>query len=130
MEMTPPPVETNEYKGKTGLKRVWNALFYSMAGFKAAFRHEDAFRQEAILAAILIPAAFLVSDAALARALMIGSVFLVLIVELVNSAIEATVDRISLENHELAKRAKDIGSAAVFVALANVVLIWGLILAS
>lgn len=126
--MTSP--ESNEFKGKTGLKRVWNALFYSMAGFKAAFRHEDAFRQETLLAAILIPAAFFLSDAAVARALMIGSVLLVLLVELVNSAIEATVDRISLENHNLAKRAKDIGSAAVFVSLVNVVVIWSLILTS
>jgi diacylglycerol kinase (ATP) len=122
--------EANAHKGKTGLKRVWNALFYSMAGFRAAFRHEDAFRQEVILAAILIPAAFLLKGEAVARALMIGSVLLVLLAELVNSAIEATVDRISLENHQLAKRAKDIGSAAVFVALVNVVVIWGLILAS
>ncbi len=122
--------ETNEFKGKTGLKRVWNALFYSMAGFRAAFRHEDAFRQEVILAALLIPAALLLTDAAVARALMIGSVLLVLLVELLNSAIEATVDRISLENHQLAKRAKDIGSAAVFVSLVNVVVIWALILAS
>lgn len=122
--------ETNEFKGKTGLKRVWNALFYSMSGFQAAFRHEDAFRQEVILACLLLPAAFLLTDAALARALMIGSVLLVLIVELLNSAIEATVDRISLENHQLAKRAKDIGSAAVFVSLTNVVVIWALILTS
>mgnify|MGYP001033726293 CR=1 FL=1 len=128
--MTPPPAEVNEHKGKTGLKRVWNALFYSMAGFRAAFKHEDAFRQEAILAAILIPAAFLLKDEAIARALMVGSVLLVLLVELINSAIEATVDRISLENHQLAKRAKDIGSAAVFVSLLNVVVIWGLILGS
>ncbi len=124
-----PPGSANEYKGKTGLKRVWNALFYSMAGFRAAFRHEDAFRQEVILACILIPAAFFLNDEAIARALMIGSVLLVLLVELINSAIEATVDRISLENHQLAKRAKDIGSAAVFVSLVNVVVIWGLILA-
>lgn len=122
--------ETNEHKGKTGLKRVWNALFYSMSGFQAAFKHEDAFRQEVILACVLIPAAFFLDDQAVARALMIGSVLLVLLAELLNSAIEATVDRISLENHQLAKRAKDIGSAAVFVSLLNVVVIWGLILTS
>lgn len=127
MEMTP-PAEGNEFKGKTGLGRVWNAFFYSMAGLKAAFRHEDAFRQEVILAALLVPAAFLLADGAVARALMIGSVLLVLLVELLNSAIEATVDRISLENHQLAKRAKDIGSAAVFVSLVNAVVIWVLIL--
>jgi diacylglycerol kinase (ATP) len=121
--------EANQHKGKTGLRRVWSALFYSMAGFQAAFRHEDAFRQEVILAALLIPAAFMLQESNLARALMIGSVLLVLLAELVNSAIEATVDRISLEDHQLAKRAKDIGSAAVFVSLVNVLVIWGLILA-
>jgi diacylglycerol kinase (ATP) len=126
MEMTPP--EINHHKGKTGLKRAWNALFYSMAGFRAAFKHEDAFRQEVILAAVLIPAAILLRHTAIERALMIGSVLLVLLVELINSAIEATVDRISLEDHNLAKRAKDIGSAAVFVSLVNVVVIWALIL--
>jgi len=116
------------HKGKTGLKRVWNALFYSLAGFKAAWKHEDAFRQEALLAAVLIPLAFILDVAAIGRALMIASVLLVLIVELVNSAIEATVDRISLENHALAKRAKDIGSAAVLIALLNVLAVWGLVL--
>lgn len=121
--------EINAHKGKTGLKRVWNATFYSMAGFRAAFKHEDAFRQEVILAGILIPAAFYLNDQALARAMMVGSVLLVLLAELINSAIEATVDRISLENHQLAKRAKDIGSAAVFVSLVNVLVVWGLILA-
>ncbi len=116
------------HKGKTGLKRVWNALFYSLAGFKAAWKHEDAFRQEALLALVLIPLAFFLDVAAIGRALMIASVFLVLIVELVNSAIEATVDRISLENHQLAKRAKDIGSAAVLIALVNVLVVWGVVL--
>ncbi len=116
------------HKGKTGLKRVWNALFYSLAGFKAAWKHEDAFRQEALLALVLIPLAFILDVAAIGRALMIASVFLVLIVELVNSAIEATVDRISLENHQLAKRAKDIGSAAVLIALVDVLVVWGVVL--
>lgn len=128
MEMTPPSGEGNHHKGKTGLRRVWNALFYSMSGFRAAFKHEDAFRQEVILAAILVPAAFFLRHAAVDRAIMIGSVLLVLLAELVNSAIEATVDRISLEDHKLAKRAKDIGSAAVFVTLVNVVVMWALIL--
>ena len=122
-------LEQNEHKGKTGLRRVWNAFFYSMAGLRAAFRHEDAFRQEVLLAAILIPAAFWLTGEPVARALMIGSVLLVLIVELINSAIEATVDRISLENHQLAKRAKDIGSASVLLALINVFVIWAILLA-
>lgn len=117
------------HKGKTGLTRIWNAFFYSLAGLKAAYRHEDAFRQEVWLAVILIPLALYLSDQPIERALMIGSVLLVLIVELINSAIEATVDRISLKDHVLAKRAKDIGSASVFIALVNVVVIWGLILA-
>jgi diacylglycerol kinase (ATP) len=120
--------QESPHKGKTGLKRVWNALFYSLEGFKAAWRHEDAFRQEAMLAVVLIPLAFFLAAAPLQRALMIASVLLVLIVELINSAIEATVDRISLENHALAKRAKDIGSAAVLIALINVLVVWGLIL--
>ncbi len=115
------------HKGKTGLKRVWNALFYSFAGLRSAWKHEDAFRQESILAILMIPLAFLLAHGALERAAMIASVLLVLIVELVNSAIEATVDRISLENHRLAKRAKDIGSAAVLIALINVVAVWGLV---
>jgi diacylglycerol kinase (ATP) len=122
------PLKESPHKGKTGLKRVWNALFYSLEGFKAAWRHEDAFRQEAMLAAVLVPLAFFLADAPLERAVMIASVLLVLIVELVNSAIEATVDRISLENHALAKRAKDIGSAAVLIALINVLVVWGLLL--
>lgn len=116
------------YKGKTGLRRLWNAFGYSRAGFCAAYRHEDAFRQEVLLAIILIPLAFFLPVNMVSKALMIGSVLFVMIVELLNSAIEATVDRISLENHDLAKRAKDIGSAAVLVSLINVMVIWGLLL--
>jgi len=116
------------HKGKTGLTRIWNALFYSLDGLAAAFRHEDAFRQEVFLAAILIPAVFFLPASGAGRALMIGAVLLVLIVELLNSAVEATVDRISPENHPLAKRAKDIGSAAVFLSLLNVPTVWLLVL--
>ena len=94
----------------------------------AAFRHEDAFRQEVFLAALLIPAALFTPASGLGKALMIAVVLLVLIVELLNSAVEAAVDRISLENHALAKRAKDIGSAAVLLALINVPVVWGLVL--
>ena len=90
-------------------------------------RHEDAFRQELILAAVLVPVAFWIGAGAVQKALLVGSVLLVLIVELLNSAVEATVDRISFENHRLAKRAKDIGSAAVMVALLNAAIIWALI---
>jgi diacylglycerol kinase (ATP) len=116
------------FKGKTGLTRVLNALRYSLAGLAEAYRHEDAFRQETWLALVLIPTAFFMPASALGKALMIGSVLLVLIVELINSAIEAVVDRVSLEHHRLAKRAKDIGSAAVLIALINVAVVWSLVL--
>jgi diacylglycerol kinase (ATP) len=123
-----PISEESPFKGRTGLTRVWNALFYSLAGLSAAYRHEDAFRQEVLLALILIPATFFLPVSGIGRALMIASVLLTLIVELLNSAVEATVDRISLENHRLAKRAKDIGSAAVLISLLNVVAVWLLVL--
>lgn len=116
------------FKGKTGLRRVWNAFHYSLAGLRAALRYEDAFRQEALLAALLIPLACWLPVSGAGRALLIGSVLLVLIVELLNSAVEAAVDRISLENHRLAKRAKDIGSAAVLLALLDVAAVWACIL--
>ena len=116
------------YKGKTGLKRIWSALLYSLTGLRAAIHHEDAFRQEVMLAMILIPTVFLTSASAIGRALMIASVLLVLIVELLNSAVEAAVDHTSLDHHPLAKRAKDIGSAAVLLSLLNVVSVWALIL--
>lgn len=120
--------QESPFKGKTGLRRLINAVGYSAEGFAAAFKHEDAFRQEVFLAVLLIPLALYLEQTALPRVLMIGSLFLVLIAELINSAIEAVVDRVSIERHELAKRAKDIGSAAVFVALTNVIVTWGLIL--
>lgn len=105
------------FKGKTGLARVWNAFHYSLAGLRAAYLCEDAFRQEVLLAALLVPLALWLPVGGPQRGLMIGSVMLVLIVELLNSAVEATVDRISFDLHELAKRAKDFGSAAVLIAL-------------
>jgi len=128
VEETDQQLKASPHKGKTGLRRVWNAMFYSVDGFRAALEHEDAFRQELLLAAVLIPLALLLPASAIGKALMVASVLLVLVVELLNSAIEATVDRISLDNHQLAKRAKDIGSAAVFVALVNVVVVWTLVL--
>lgn len=118
------------YKGKTGLRRLWNAYGYSLAGLKAAYKHEDAFRMELLLTTVLTPLALWLPESHLGKALMLGSVLLVLIVELVNSAIEAVVDRISLENHDLAKRAKDIGSAAVFLSMLNLLIIWGLVLSA
>ena len=116
------------YKGKTGIKRLVNAFGYSIAGTLAAFKHEDAFRQEVILAAILTPIAIYYGETAIDQALMISSLLLIIIVELLNSSIEATVDRISVKHHKLAKRAKDIGSAAVFFSLINAAVIWFLIL--
>ena len=116
------------YKGKTGLRRLINAFGYSMAGLKAAYTNEDAFRQEVLMTIILVPLALYLGDNGVAKAAMIASVLLVVIVELLNSSIEATVDRISLENHMLAKRAKDIGSAAVLISLINLAVVWLLIL--
>lgn len=116
------------HKGQTGLTRIWNAFLYSLEGLRAAFRHEDAFRQEVLLAFVLLPTALLAPASGSGKALMIGAVLLVLIVELLNSAVEAAVDRISLEHHLLAKRAKDIGSAAVLVSLINVPVVWLLVL--
>lgn len=122
--------EESPFKGKTGLRRLVNAFGYSMDGFKAAYQHEDAFRQEVWLSLVLIPLAFYLETEALHRLLMVGSVLLVMIVELLNSAVEAVVDRVSIERHALAKRAKDIGSAAVLLALINLGIVWGLILLS
>ena len=122
-------MEESPFKGKTGLRRLLNAMGYTIAGLKAAYCHEDAFRQEVALALLLIPLALFLPVTGAGKAIMVGSVLLALIIELLNSAIEATVDRISLENHNLAKRAKDIGSAAVFLGLLNVVIVWGLVLA-
>lgn len=118
------------YKGKTGFRRLLNAFGYSLAGFRAAYKHEDAFRQEIHLAFILIPLALWLPVSHIGKALMIASVLLVIMIELINSAIEAAVDRISLDKHDLAKRAKDIGSAAVLVSLTNVAVTWLLVLLS
>lgn len=123
-----PSSNESPYKGKTGVRRLINALRYSLHGFGSAFRHEDAFRQEALLAAALIPIALFLDVSGAGKAMMIASVLLMLIVELLNSAIEAAVDRISVDQHPLSKRAKDIGSAAVFLSLVNVVAVWALVL--
>lgn len=119
-----------EYPGKDniGLKRLWNALCYSLAGFTTAYKNEQAFRQEVLLALALIPLAMVLPVSNIGKALMIASVLLVLIAELLNSAIEATVDRISLEKHEFAKRAKDMASAAVMLSLVNLVAVWLLVI--
>ena len=123
-----PVVEESPFKGQTGLRRVWNAFNYSLAGLHDAYRNEDAFRQESLLAALMIPLALALPASGIGKALMIGSVLVVLIVELLNSAVEAAIDRISLDRHKLSKRAKDIGSAAVLIALINVLVTWALVL--
>ena len=111
----------------TGLRRLVNATFFSLAGLRAAWRNEAAFRQECALAAVLTPAAFWLGQTAVERSLWIGTCWLVLIVELLNSAVEAVVDRVGTDHHKLSGRAKDLGSAAVFVSLALTALVWGLI---
>lgn len=119
---------TSNKPGATGLTRIINAAGYSMKGLRAAFAHEAAFRQELLLCVVLTPLALWLGEGAVQWALLIGSLFLVLIVELLNSAIEALVDRVGSDYHELSGQAKDIGSAAVFIALLNVAVIWGFIL--
>lgn len=121
------PLPFNPYKGNRGITRAWHAMKNSLAGFQVAIREESAFRQELTLAAILVPCGIFVPVEPAARVLLLGSVLLVLIVELLNSSVEAAIDRISLERHELSRRAKDLGSAAVMVALGMCVMTWALI---
>lgn len=114
--------------GATGITRIIKATRYSWLGFKAAFKYEAAFRQELMFCIVMLPLALILAKNGVELVLLIGSLFLVLIVELLNSAIETVVDRFGGELHELSGRAKDIASAAVFLSLANVVIIWGIIL--
>lgn len=113
--------------GNTGFRRVVNATFFSFAGLRAAWRDEAAFRQELMLCVVLVPTAVWLGQTAVERALLIGSCLLVLIVELLNSGIEAVVDRVGAEHHRLSGQAKDLGSAAVFLSLLLVLVTWGLI---
>lgn len=115
-------------KHPRGLTHVWHATLTALAGLRAAWQHEDAFRQEVLIAVVAIPVALLLPVSYLGKALLIASILLVLIVELLNSALEAAVDHTSLERHPLAKRAKDIASAAVLLSLVNAVVMWGLVL--
>jgi diacylglycerol kinase (ATP) len=121
-------MQESPHKGKTGLRRILNAAGYSIDGLAAAARHEDAFRQELLLAFVLVPLGLYLGRNGIERALLVGSVLLVLVVELLNSAVEATVDRVSLDDHSLAKRAKDMGSAAVMLSLVLVAAVWLLVL--
>lgn len=116
--------------GHTGFTHLIHSTRYSLKGLKAAYRHEAAFRQEVALCAFMIPAALILGQTLTERLLLIGCCALVLITELINSAVEAVVDRIGPEHHELSGRAKDIGSAAVFVALVFAGVTWGSILIS
>jgi diacylglycerol kinase (ATP) len=117
----------SEFKSKGGVNRIFAAFFYSIAGFKSAWKSEFAFRQELMVAVPAAIIALLLPVAPLEKLLLIAVLVLVLIVELINSAIEAVVDRISLERHPLSKNAKDFGSAAVFLALALAAATWALI---
>ncbi|MGA9700372.1 diacylglycerol kinase [Pseudomonas sp.] len=116
------------FKGQTGIKRIFNAGGYSLDGLRAAFTGEAAFRQLVLLNVILIPLSFFLNVSRVERALLIAVCLLALIVELLNSAVEAAIDRISLDRHPLSKNAKDMGSAAQFVALSMIALVWAVIL--
>ncbi|MEK8045987.1 MAG: diacylglycerol kinase [Burkholderiales bacterium PBB6] len=118
-------MKSNPHKGRTGLNRIIHAAGYSMAGLKAAYNGESAFRQETWLAVVLVPLAFWVGQTWIEVALLAGSVLIVMIVELLNSAIEAAIDRIGFEMHDLSARAKDIASAAVLLSLTLCAGIWG-----
>jgi diacylglycerol kinase (ATP) len=117
----------NQPENATGIRRIWKAALYSIAGIRAGWNHEIAFRQEIVLCLGLVPAAFWLGNTAVERILLIGSCLLVLIVELLNSAVEAAIDRIGADHHTLSGRAKDMGSAAVFISLGIVMITWGLI---
>ena len=115
-------------QGTSGLTRLVKATRFSWQGYKAAFANEEAFRQEVILAIIFIPLALYLGENGFEKALLISVVLLILIVELINSGIEAIVDRVGTDHHELSGRAKDIGSAAVLLSLINATVVWALVL--
>jgi len=117
-----------KYNQVGGLRRIWNAALYSIAGIRATWNNEAAFRQELVLCLFMVPAAFWVGGSAVERALLAGSCLFVLVVELLNSAIETAIDRIGVDRHKLSGRAKDMGSAAVFISLWMAALCWGLII--
>ena len=125
--MRAPDSLESPHKGQSGIRRLINALFYSLSGLNLAFRHESAFRQEIALAVVLIPLACFLPVGAVERVLLIASVLLVLVVELLNSSVEAAIDRIGFDTHRLSKRAKDLGSAAVLIALTALLITWVLL---
>jgi len=116
------------YQNARGMARLVNAFRFSMAGFRQCFQHEEAFRQEVFASLLFIPLGLWLGDTGIERAMLVGSWLLVMIVELLNSAIEANVDRVGLERHELSGRAKDIASAAVFSSLVMASSVWLLVL--
>ena len=122
------PMEMNKPKNNRGVRRLLNAARWSMKGFRSTFKNEEAFRQELLLLVVLAPLGYWLGQTGVERALLIGSLFLVLIVELLNTAVETVVDRIGPEHHKLSGRAKDQGSAAVFLAVLLVILTWALLL--
>jgi len=118
----------NPHKGVTGVRRIWRAMGYSFDGLLVAYRGEAAFRQLVWLAVLLVPLALVMPVTQLERALLIACVLFSLVVELLNSAIEAAIDRISLERHPLSKASKDMGSAAQMISLIIIAVVWGLVL--
>ena len=118
----------SEYNETGGLTRIIRAFGYSLKGFRACYRHEAAFRQEVWAALVLVPLGFWLGESGIEKALLVGSWLLVMIVELLNSAVEAAIDRFGPEHHKLSGRAKDIGSAAVFMSITLAGLIWLMIL--
>ena len=128
MSHEPAKSAIDEFKGKQGLTRLINAFGYSKDGLSAAWKNEAAFREEVLLAAVAFPLAFYLGQTGIERALLAGSILFILIVEILNSAVEAVVDKASPEKHELAKRAKDMGSAAVLLSLLNAAVIWACVL--
>lgn len=122
-----PDTAESPHKGRRGLRRLFNALLYSLSGLAMAFRHESAFRQEIALAAVLVPIACVLPVSPVERVLMVAAVLQVLIVELLNSSVEAAIDRIGFDTHRLSKRAKDLGSAAVLLALVVLGVVWGVL---
>jgi diacylglycerol kinase (ATP) len=107
-----------------GLRRIYNAFFHTIAGFVVAWKNEEAFQQEVIIAVVLIPAAFWIGESITHISILLFTVFVVLVTELLNTGIENAIDRISDEHHELSKRAKDVGSAAVFISFTALTIVW------
>ena len=126
--MTPPKHTRSGGNHRIDLLHAWRATGIALQGLHSAWQNEDAFRQEVIIAAVAIPVALFLPASALGKTMMIASILLVLIVELINSAIEAAVDFTSVEHHPLAKRAKDVASAAVMLTIVNALVIWGAVL--